>query len=88
VAAANGLYELGSAHFQAGRDAEAEKALRAALAQEPGHGGALHLLGALAYRAGRAAEAAEWLRRAAEALPQDAACRSLLGAAQHALVQV
>jgi predicted O-linked N-acetylglucosamine transferase (SPINDLY family)/GT2 family glycosyltransferase len=79
------LYDLGAAHFHAGRGAEAWQALRAALAQEPGHGGALHLLGALAYRAGRAAEAAEWLRRAAEALPHDATCRSLLGAALHAL---
>jgi predicted O-linked N-acetylglucosamine transferase (SPINDLY family)/glycosyltransferase involved in cell wall biosynthesis len=85
VATATELYQLGSAHYHAGRAAEAEQALRAALAQEPAHGGALHLLGALAYQAGRAAEAAGLLRRAAEALPHDAACRSLLGAALHAL---
>jgi tetratricopeptide (TPR) repeat protein len=85
VATATELYQLGSARYHAGRSAEAEQALRAALAQEPGHGGALHLLGALACRAGRAAEAADLLRRATEALPQDPACRSLLGAALHAL---
>lgn len=50
---------------------EAEEHLKAALAAQPGHAGALAGLGVLAELAGRRDEAGSWLEKAARAAPDD-----------------
>jgi tetratricopeptide (TPR) repeat protein len=55
--AAGQLVQIGLAHMQAGRLAQAEAAYRRALAAEPWNVDALHLLGVIAFHGGRAKEA-------------------------------
>lgn len=56
-------------HHRAGRLSEAGRIYQQIIAQQPGHGHALHMLGVLERQMGRSAEAAELIGRAVRLLP-------------------
>lgn len=66
-------------HHQAGQVDAAELLYRQILAQQPGHGDALHLLGLVCHARGNFAAAAEWVRRATAVAPQSALFQFNLG---------
>jgi predicted O-linked N-acetylglucosamine transferase (SPINDLY family) len=88
VPTAAAAFDLAARHFQAGSRPEAERALRALLAEAPDHAPALRLLGQMAYERGRPAEALAFFRRAADREPANATLHSLVGAAHQALGQL
>lgn len=75
------LFDAAVSLHEASRLAEASEAYRAVLAQEPGHGEALHRLGTLHLQQGDYATAAPLLQAAASALPGSAICHSNLATA-------
>jgi predicted O-linked N-acetylglucosamine transferase (SPINDLY family) len=68
-------------HHQGGRLAEAEALYRQVLAQDPAHGGALHLLGLVAGQTGRTEVAIDLMERAIAVAPGVAEYHSNLGEA-------
>lgn len=66
-------------HFQAGRPAEAERALRGLLARQPEHPGALGLMGALALQGGKPQAAEQFLRQSLAHAPGNAVTHMNLG---------
>jgi aspartyl/asparaginyl beta-hydroxylase (cupin superfamily) len=64
------LFARASEAWRQGRSAEASDLLRALVAREPGHIGALNTLGMIALNQGDSATAISWLERAAEAAPE------------------
>jgi RNA polymerase sigma factor (sigma-70 family) len=77
-------FHLASELLGSGRRREAEEALRALAAADPGCAPALQTLGRMAYEAGRAADAVDWFGRALGAEPTSAFSHSCLGAALQA----
>ena len=73
--------QLGLAHHQAGRAAEAEATYRRILEAAPDHAHSLQLLGALSLQLGRTDEAIELLRRAVEVNPAYPEAHNNLGVA-------
>ena len=70
--------ESARASLRRGEVDDAERHLRAALGEDPGHVGALHLLGLIAYRRGERRNAREHLEAAAENAPDNGEIQSHL----------
>jgi predicted O-linked N-acetylglucosamine transferase (SPINDLY family) len=67
----NQAIEDARASLHQGKAADAERRLRSALAEHPGHSAVLHLLGLIAYRQGDLRRAREHLDEAVESAPDD-----------------
>ncbi len=68
-------------HLMAGASSQAEKELRGALNECPGHPDAVHLMGVIRLQHGETAHAIEWMHRAVQASPETALFRENLGEA-------
>ena len=77
--------QIGLAHHQAGRIAEAASAYRQVLSVEPDNFDALHLLGVAAHQSGDHAEAVELIEKALDLNPSSTAALNNLGEARRAL---
>ena len=77
--------QIGLAHHQAGRIAEAAGAYRQVLTIEPDNFDALHLLGVAAHQSGDHAEAVELIEKALDLNPSSTAALNNLGEARRAL---
>jgi protein O-GlcNAc transferase len=77
--------QIGLAHHQAGRIAEAASAYRQVLTAEPDNFDALHLLGVAAHQSGDHAEAVELIEKALDLDPSSTAALNNLGEARRAL---
>jgi protein O-GlcNAc transferase len=77
--------QIGLAHHQAGRIAEAASAYRQVLRIEPDNFDALHLLGVAAHQSGDHAEAVELIEKALDLDPSSTAALNNLGEARRAL---
>ena len=75
----NQLIQTAIRHHQAGRLAEAEKAYRMVLAQQPDQADVLNFLGMLCAQTGRLQEGVKLLRRAIQIMPQSAEAHRHLG---------
>ena len=77
--------QIGLAHHQAGRIADAAVVYRQVLSVEPDNFDALHLLGVAAHQSGDYAEAVELIEKALESNPSSAAAFNNMGEARRAL---
>ena len=76
---ASSAYAAAVGHYQHQRIAEAESALRAAVAADPRHADALHLLAVISYQRGNAHGAIPLVQRATTICPTSAAAWNTLG---------